>query len=260
MDIGRREIFETMTFSFSRDSSYVRNMTKLPAVERIATLRSAQTVFELFARKTHTPEATLHQLLVPLRAEAMDLMRVLERTYGDGHYAERSKSLDILLSDLEQHHHVDLAALLKVLREGHRRRALHLHGGREVDARRQLARHGRMVKDLRALLLKLKKSYGILLGLDGIGFVIVETLATVEASLNLTQKLDLLHSDLDHDPLAHATIPGPYRRSSIGKPTAPWRKFLRSELIRVGVPEEFEESLLISTGLLPYRPLPSDVL
>jgi hypothetical protein len=115
-----------------------------------------------------------------------------------------------------------------------------------------------MVKDLRALLLKLKKSYETLLSSYGTGFVIVETLATVEASLNLTQKLDLLHSDLDHDPLAHELFPGPYRRRAKGKPTAPWRKLLRSELTRVGVPQEFEESLLISTGL-PYRPLPSDV-
>ena len=36
MDIARRDIFETMTLSFSRDSSYVRSMTKLPEVERIA--------------------------------------------------------------------------------------------------------------------------------------------------------------------------------------------------------------------------------
>ena len=258
MDITRREIFETMTFSFSRDSSYVRNMTKLPEVERIATLRNAQAVFELFARKTHTSEVTLHQLLVPLRAESMDLMRTLERTYGDGHYAERKKGLDTLLEDLERHYHVDPTALLRVLREGHRRRAVHLHGGREVDARRHLARHGRMVKDLRALLVKLKTSYETLLGPGsyGTGFVIVETFAAVEASLNLTQKLDLLHSDLEHDPLAHEPFPGPYRRRSQGKPAAPWRKPLRRELIRVGVPEEFEESLLISTGLLPYRPLP----
>jgi hypothetical protein len=37
---------------------------------------------------------------------------------------------------------------------------------------------------------------------------------------------------------------------------ATWRKHLRRELKRVGLPDEFEESLLISTGLLPYRPLP----
>jgi hypothetical protein len=226
MDVARREIFETMTFSFSRDGSYIRNMTKLPEVERIATLRNAQAVLELFSKKAHTSEMELHQLLLPLRAEYMGLMGALERKYGDGHHAERKKCLDDLLEALEQDYYVDLTALISVLREGHRARGFHLHKGREVDARRHLARHGRMVKDLRDLLLKLKKSYETLLSLYGHGFVIVERLADVEASLNQTQRLDLLHSDLEHDPLAHEPFPGPYRRPSKGKPAAPWRTFL----------------------------------
>jgi hypothetical protein len=104
-----------------------------------------------------------------------------------------------------------------------------------------------------------EKSYETLLTFYGSGFVIVEKLAAVEASLTLTQKLHSLRTELEHDPLAQELFPGPYRRPRIGKPTATWRKLLRSELNRVGVPDEFEESLLISTGLLPYRPLPSVV-
>jgi hypothetical protein len=259
MDISLREIFESMPFSFSRNGSYVRNIAKLPEVERIATLRGRQALLDLFTKRAHTSTGERNQMLAPIRAECMDLMVALERQYGDGHYAERKKCLDNLLEDLQQNYHVDLTALLAVLRAGYRAREVQARGEQEVDARRNLARHGRMVRSLRDLLLKLEKSYETLLTFYGSGFVIVEKLAAVEASLTLTQKLHSLRTELEHDPLAQELFPGPYRRPRIGKPTATWRKLLRSELNRVGVPDEFEESLLISTGLLPYRPLPSVV-
>jgi hypothetical protein len=251
-----RENFESLTFSFNRNTSYVRNIGKLSEVARIATLRNAHAVFALYSRKASLPEVERHRLLTPIRAECMNLMVALERKYGDGHYAERKQCLDDLLEDLEQNYHGDLRALLTVLREGYRARELQLDPGREVDARRKLARHGRMVKNLREQLLKLKKSYETLLTSESGGFVIVEELAAVEGLFDVIQNLDALQTTLEHDPLGQEVFPGPYRRPKIGKPMATWRKHLRRELKRVGLPDEFEESLLISTGLLPYRPLP----
>ncbi len=256
MDVSLRENFDALTFSFNRNSSYVQNIGKLSEVARIATLRNAHAVFALYSRKASMPEMERNQLLIPIRAECMNLMVALEHKYGDGHYAERKQCLDNLLEDLEQNYHIDLRALLTVLHEGYRARELQLDPGREADARRKLARHGRTVKNLREQLLRLKKSYETLLTSETGGFVIVEELAAVEGLFEVVQNLEALQTTLEHDPLGREVFPGPYRRPKIGKPIATWRKHLRREMKGVGLPDEFAESLLISTGLLPYRPLP----
>ena len=235
-------------------------MATLPEVGHIAALRNEQASISRPRRraKMTTPEMTApekEQRLAAIETECMDILRGLEQRYGDGHYEERRVCLDDLLDAFEQSR-IDLETVLSILRKAEYERTVELSQGWEVDMRRSLKTHGRLVQHVRHRLRELRDSYSALLGASHREFTILEDIDTMERSFSLMQRLDDLRADLGTDPLVGEKFLGPERRSKGGRPKQEWLKRLRRQLKAAGIPDDPEETLLRCTGFLPYRPLP----
>jgi len=239
-------------------------MARLPEVGHIAALRNEQASISRPRRrnKMTTPEMTAPEMTAPekeqrlaaIETECMDILRGLEQRYGDGHYEERRVCLDDLLDAFEQSR-IDLETVLSILRKADYERTVELGQGWEVDMRRSLRTHGRLVQDVRRRLRELRDSYNALLGASHREFTILENIDTMERSFSLIQRLDDLWVDLGTDPLVREKFFGPDRRSKRGRPEQAWLKRLRVRLKAAGIPDDPEETFLRCTGYLPYRPI-----
>lgn len=180
-----------------------------------------------------------------------------EERCGIGHYDDRKRRLDAALDALDGEPQVDFPALLAALWEARETRMEAMREGREIDYRRMISAHKRLIKDLRHRLLQAEESYLAFLDYSGPGASeALDVLYDWENFLHLINMLKHLRWGLGLDPLYEADTAGPLRRSKIGRHSAPWLVHVRDQLRHAGV-DDPEDTLLIAAGLVPYRPAPT---
>jgi hypothetical protein len=255
MDATVRERFERLLFSFfNTDRSFARDIGHLPELHRIGVLSSEAA---LLAAASNDPALLAEQQArrAARHVEIVQCMRVLEDKYGDGRFAERQACLADLLAHYEKES-VNLEAVCTALGDARNQRRYEASIGRGTDVRRLLGAHGKLLKTTRNALLALEQSYLQLLNKARWEFVILEELDNREKQFAIVRALKDLRDLLAVDPLVGAVFSGPYRRPRRGRPRQEWLKQLRSRLRLAGVPDDPQETLLRSTGLLPYPPPP----
>ena len=180
-----------------------------------------------------------------------------EERFGIGHYDDRRRRLDATLDALDGEPHVDFPAILAALWEARETRMEATREGREIDFRRMISAHQRLIKDLRHRLHQSEESYLTLLDYHGPGASeALDALYDWEKFLDLINRLRRLRWGLEHDPLFEADAAGPLRRSKAGRRSTPWLVHLRAQLRHAGV-DDPEDTLLIAAGLVPYPPAPT---
>jgi hypothetical protein len=176
-----------------------------------------------------------------------------ERRFGIGYYDDRRHRLDEMLDALDRDSRVDLDAVLAALWQAREARVDAMRKGTEIDFRRMVASHQRLIKATRNLLLKAEDSYLTFLEYSGPGAsTALDWLHDFEHSLDLVETLKRLRKGLEDDPLRKIDSAGPFRRPQTGRQFAPWLLQVRERLGAAGV-DDPEDTLLIAAGLVQYR-------
>ena len=178
--------------------------------------------------------------------------------FGDGHYEERRKQMDITLQRLERRGRTDFGKALKALIEAKQAYYNQLLPSRTLDSRREfITKRNQLktnleacVRDFRYWLVSSPRPTGISLPL-------APELETVVA-------LETLLDRLSKDEFINWNPPGSLRRNRRGPPSRPWLQKIKRELKTSGVPQDYadyqkhervqpQKELLICCGLLPFE-------
>ena len=182
--------------------------------------------------------------------------------FGDGHYEERRKRMDIVLHGLERRGRTAFERPYKALEEARQIYLDRLLPGRGLDRRREfIERRNRLKRSLEVCLQEFRTSYAT-------GFGVRQHLTTpyppIAPSLETIFAINNLLAQLSKDEHLNFTPEGRLRRERSGAPSRPELRKAKRDLKAAGVPQDYfdrqqgemvqpQKELLICCGLLPFE-------
>lgn len=266
MDASLRQLFSRLIFSYHRHPDFRKRIAKLQVVDRLVGLSSTEALVRFYASaRKGIPAAELEQYLTPIHAERIVLMRVLEDSFGDGHYGQRKELLDTLLSKLATRKKVSLRDVFVALDRAARIQQTEQMRGRFLDEQRESKKEWDIV--VRNLGEWIPRAKFLIEGVDTDFEARPEPGRSPELARDekdeqkwtrtehaeVCQALAILERVLTRIRSEESSTER-LRRLRAGRPPAPWVRQARQALRAAGVTsKELREDLLMATGLIPFR-------
>ena len=241
-----------------------------PAAESARNFKATKKALirECFHTFLFTYEVRADRALCSISSEERNALDevALELRYGEANYHDRKERLDYVLDELFAADRVHFGAALGALCEAKGLARVSAHDTKQLDAFRELHEEGDLVR--KNLLQWTTRLRGLCSRSPLVDSADLKRINTAINELLLTEK-EIVGSQVDESSpfygiptlkggsyediaLVNHTTP---RRTRRGAPPRPWLKSVKRKLRDAGVPPEFRAELLISLGLLPYRPL-----